>query len=183
VRDIYSGAWSKVPFANGFTFLHVYRLTALPVGNVRVAGNFLGGAVSANGYAFSPTSANFRAIVGATTTSVVLTGSAVSTAPKVDFIEVNAATASLWENGVRTAGPTAATTAVAANGTFGLGSDNDGAALSAPSENFLSIVWKRSLTSAEIASISANPWQLFRKRNSPPPWQLILDQLMGQACC
>jgi hypothetical protein len=147
------------------TLLSVYRLTFIPGANARIAGNFLGGVVSANGYAHAPSTTNFRGILGATTTSLVLTGTAISTALKVDVLEVNSATASLWENGVRTVAPTAATTAVTATGTFGIGSDNDLVGVAARSEQFLHILWRRSLSSAEIASISANPWQLFKAPN------------------
>jgi hypothetical protein len=43
--------------------------------------------------------------------------------------------------------------------------------------------WLRALGDAEIRSLRANPWQIFRRPVGITPWAQIFDQLMGQACC
>lgn len=138
------------------THFGVYRLTGTPGGARRFLGTEQ--AVS-SGYSFAPNGTNFRALVSGGSPTV-LTGSAVSTALKCDVHVINGSTQALYENGVLTAGPSAyASYAVASVGYYVGASANTA---SAGAEVYLSAVWSRELSAAEIRSLADNPWQIFQ---------------------
>ena len=158
-KDIYDGAWSRLPAP--LTLLTVYKLNSLDF-STRVSGNLT---VSTNGYGLAPSITNYRAIVSRSGVNTVLTGSATSTSKtKIDVLVVDPTNATFWENGVRTVSPTAHGGMATATGAFTHGAEN-AASNTNNADYYLSLVWNRALSDAEIKSLSDNPWQIFQPVN------------------
>lgn len=150
------------------TILSVYVLTVAPT----IAGRLFGNVLASNyGYALAPNATNARLLLSRSGANLVLTGAPHALGRvKVDVGVVDAASARLFENGVLTAGPTGHGGVATATGVLRIGADNSGSA-GVRHVNFGGMVWARALSPAEVAAVSANPWQLFR----PLPARLLVD--------
>lgn len=151
----FGGSTGPLVIAGPLTMLSVYRLTTVPSGAQRVAGTLTTG--GGGGYAIAPNGSNFRWLTGNSGAHICV-GAAVSTAFKIDIgTEASNGDLNFYENGILT-GTVTGTTNNALGTTFKVGnSDGDN---SAKAEHYLHVVWNRVLSSLEIASLSANPWQV-----------------------
>lgn len=149
-KDAYAGAWSQLL---EMTMLALFRLDGKDsVG--RICGTYVGGT---SGYALSTNATNSRCFYYGSV-PISLSGAALTTGEKCWLMRCDGSTVDLFEQGVKTA--SASGTLIVGTGDFCIGADNSSNSC-ARANRYLSAVWNRALYDHEIASISANPWQLF----------------------
>lgn len=159
VYDQFDGSWSRVSATPGFALLSLYRIidTASTVG--RLSGNFKS---VLNGYGFIPNATNgYRFVVSRSGVNTIVGSSPIHARLKCDIGVCDPVNVSLYENGVLTAGPTAHGGVTTANGDFRIGQDSGAGASAIGHVHFLSVVFREPLSAAEVALVSANPWQIF----------------------
>lgn len=153
----YPGSWSRLSASKGYSLLTVFKITSA-ANLARISGNFL----SVNyGYELTPDSGFLRFAVSSGTPTTII-GNPIVNGNVVSAIgTVGSTNISLYENGKRTAGPTAHAGVTTPPGDFKVFSDNGGTNGSIIGSVYLWILFNRELTPIEAASLSANPWQLF----------------------
>ena len=146
----------------------------------RIAGAF---EASVSGFTIAPNSTNYRALIATAGANTVVLGTSIVTMElKTDVLVVgntgNPRSVSFWENGILSA--TGSGNYTASSGGFTLGADNGvgiNAGAAANANIYLTALWNRALSSAEIIALSQNPWQLFQPR--PARFFLIPDAAGG----
>ena len=147
-----------------FNTVNLARATVLCLARVSNNGNGhlarFGRTGQSNALSISTSSGLITARVGSAGTGTVATPST----PSVIVLRYNGANANLFVSGNLLL-TQAATYSVGGN--VGIGDDGNDTGTGS-GDVYLSLFWNRALSDAEIASVSANPWQLFQRRNATP---------------
>lgn len=110
------------------------------------------------------TSGNIPAVVSGADFSAAQLAAGVSIAGTVDA----AGNVAVWGNGTKTTGSLGGSPRPPSTTLALLNRKVGGTQIPTTRPVYLCAAWSRVLSDAEIASISANPWQLFQRRNATP---------------